>query len=108
MDVTALQRALAAAGEPIVADGVFGPKSRAATLAVLKGPTARLSDAEIKAAALAIGASPAVVGAVYDVESGGRGMDAATGLPIILYEPHIFSRLTNHAFDRSHPVVSYR
>jgi hypothetical protein len=47
------------------------------------------------------------VGAVAQVESGALGAFAADGRMIILYEPHIFSRLTNHRFDSSHPNISY-
>jgi hypothetical protein len=47
------------------------------------------------------------VAAVAEVESGAVGAFDANGRPIILYEPHIFSRLTNHAFDASNPTVSY-
>lgn len=108
MDVKTLQRALVAAGQPVTVDGLLGPKSRAAVLAVLKGPIDRLSAAQIAAEATALGVPPPLVGAVYDVESGGRGMDAATGLPIILYEPHVFSRLTGHVHDAGHPSISYR
>ncbi|MES1157115.1 MAG: N-acetylmuramidase family protein [Alphaproteobacteria bacterium] len=46
------------------------------------------------------------VGAVAKVESSGSGF-AADGRMIILYEPHIFSRLTNHQYDSSHPTISY-
>lgn len=48
----------------------------------------------------------AAIMAVAEVESNGRGFDAA-GRPVILYEPHYFSRLTGGKFDRSHPTLSY-
>lgn len=49
----------------------------------------------------------AALHAVADVESGGIGGFDARGRLTILVEPHIFSRATRHAFDRSHPWLSY-
>ena len=107
MDVKTLQGMIASAGQPIKADGVFGPKSRAALRAVLSGPSNQVSEADIAGAASSFGLTPAMVGAIYDVESRGRGMSAATGLPVILYEPHVFSRLTARRFDETHRDISY-
>ena len=45
--------------------------------------------------------------AVVEVESGRLGGFAADGRPIILFEPHIFSRRTNRMYDASHPTISY-
>lgn len=45
--------------------------------------------------------------AVDEVESGGVGFDA-NGLLTVLFEPHVFSRLTDHRFDSTHGGVSYR
>jgi hypothetical protein len=45
--------------------------------------------------------------AVRKVESSGKAFDA-DGHPIIVFERHIFSRLTGHRFDESHPQVSGR
>lgn len=53
-----------------------------------------------------LGCSPAVVHAVTNAESSQGGFNEQ-GRLIILAEPHIFSRLTAHAFDRTHPNVSY-
>ena len=44
--------------------------------------------------------------AVVKVESGSSGF-GVDGRPIILFEPHIFSRLTQHRFDQVDPEVSY-
>jgi hypothetical protein len=45
--------------------------------------------------------------ALADAESGRwQGFDDRNR-PTILVEPHIFSRLSKHAFDRSHPWLSY-
>lgn len=57
-------------------------------------------------AATALGCDVATVKAVRDVESNGKGF-GADGRPIILFEPHIFSRLTQHRFDDTHGGVSY-
>jgi hypothetical protein len=48
----------------------------------------------------------AAIRAVDEVESNGKGF-GADGRPIILFEPHVFSRLTNHRFDSTHGGVSY-
>jgi N-acetylmuramidase len=52
------------------------------------------------------GAEAEVVQAVVEVESGAAGF-APDGRPIILFEPHIFSRLTANRFDATNPNVSY-
>lgn len=49
----------------------------------------------------------ATLHAIADVESGGMGGFDERGRLTILVEPHIFSRASNHAFDRSHPWISY-
>jgi hypothetical protein len=107
MDGRALQRALNDAGWSLVVDGAIGPKTVSALREALSGPTARLTEADIVEVARVLGLTPAHVGAVYEVESNGRGMDSATGLPIILYEPHVFSRLTKRRFDARHSDLSY-
>ena len=48
----------------------------------------------------------AAIHAVDSVESNGHGF-APDGRPIILFEPHVFSRLTQHRFDSTHGGVSY-
>jgi len=55
----------------------------------------------------AIALLAATLHAIADVESGGIGGYDQRGRVTILVEPHIFSRATNHAFDRSHPWISY-
>lgn len=49
----------------------------------------------------------ATLHAIADVESGGIGGYDQRGRLTILVEPHIFSKATGHAFDRSHPWISY-
>lgn len=55
----------------------------------------------------AINEVAATLHAIADVESGGIGGFDERGRLTILVEPHIFSRASNHAFDRSHPWISY-
>lgn len=68
------------------------------------GNPAPLADADFERAAKAIGCTVAAVRAVADVES--RGGFFADARPKILYERHIFSRLTDHKFDAAHPGIS--
>ncbi|MGE3143515.1 MAG: N-acetylmuramidase family protein, partial [Hyphomonadaceae bacterium] len=67
---------------------------------------AALTRDDYAAVAGRLGCETEAVQAVVQVESGASGF-AADGRPIILYEPHIFSRLTSHRFDASNPNVSY-
>lgn len=65
-----------------------------------------LDPHEIEDAAKALGVEPAVVLAVRDVEAGPRGF-ADDMRPLILFEPHVFSRYTDHRFDKTNPDVSW-
>lgn len=58
-------------------------------------------------AAQALSCDVATVMAVRDVESNGRGF-GPDGRPVVLFEPHVFSRLTQHRYDDTHGGVSYR
>ncbi len=90
MDVKALQTTLG-----VAADGAFGPKSRAALLAAftnMRAPAATEDD--IAAIATMLGCSVKQVRAVAKVESAGSGFDTV-GRPKMLYERHLFHRLTN-------------
>lgn len=71
------------------------------------GPGTPLTSADLKAGAAVLGVSVAKIQTVDQVESRGRGIDAETRRPVILYEPHIFSRLTGGKFDETHPELSY-
>lgn len=107
MEIIDLQRALSArghaCGEP---DGRYGPRTRSALLAALTdGPDTPLSDHDILEAAHRIGCTAAHIKAVWSVESAGAGFSG--GRPTILFEPHRFSRATEHRFDASAPDVSY-
>ncbi len=51
---------------------------------------------------------PAAIRALFSVESGPHLAGfLADGRPPILFEGHIFSRLTGHQHDRTHPTISY-
>lgn len=68
--------------------------------------SSRLTPDDLTAAAGALACDLPAVKAVIAVESGGRGM-GDDGRPIILFEPHVFSRLTEGRFDVQAPDISY-
>ncbi len=59
-----------------------------------------ISDADIAAAAVRIGCTENAVRAVAEVESHGTGF-LPSGLPTILYEAHLFGRLTQNKFSEA-------
>jgi hypothetical protein len=65
-----------------------------------------ISDADITAAANALGVEPAAIFAVSQVESGGRTGFDAQGRPKILFEARWFHKFTNGIYDGSHPNLS--
>ena len=65
-----------------------------------------LTEADYAAAARKLGCYVAAIKAVAEVESAGSGF-LPDGQVKILFEPHIFSRLTKGKFNRSHPDISY-
>jgi len=88
-------------------DGDWGRLTEAAILTMLTdGPDTKLTEQEFVNSANRLGVSPAHIKAVVSVESSGAGFQA--GRPLILPEPHRFSKNTGHRFDGSHPTVSYR
>ena len=88
-------------------DGVFGLVSQtAAGSALTDGPDYVITPDDIAQGAARLGADPAAVWAVYEVESSGSAFIG--GRPTILFEPHRFSRSTAHTFDKSHPKISSR
>lgn len=68
----------------------------------------KITDADVRAAAAGLRVTEAHIRAIMAVESGPKGSFGREGRPIILTEPHIFSRRTKHAFDTTHPDISYR
>jgi hypothetical protein len=88
-----------------------GPKPAAVDARFLAGLVRRVNGPvtreQIDAAAARLGVSPAAIQAVMEVESGPLSGFASDGRPTILFEPHIFSRLTARRFDRTNPDVSY-
>lgn len=112
--LTAQQRLKTAGFDPGPLDGQWGARCDAAldaALAAIPKPTdkpALLTARDMEDAAHALEVSVATVKAVRAVESGPLGGFAPDGRPNILFEPHIFSRLTQHRFDATHGGVSYR
>lgn len=69
------------------------------------GTAAALGDADFRRAAQALNCDVACVRAVAEVESNGHGF-LPSGQPKILFEAHVFARLTGGAFTASHPNIS--
>jgi len=104
---TQFQQELIKLGENIKADGDIGPQTKAAAMRVLKrGPDTPITKEDVARMATRLRVSPAHVWTIYDVEAAGDPF--INGMPTILLEPHIFSRLTKHRFDRTHPQISSR
>lgn len=112
LDTNALQQRLNTLGYPVVIDGDYGPKTRAAvirfqrdhnlvedgiagekTLAALynKDTSHLLSQADIVNAAALLNVDIATIYAVKAVESRGNGF-LSDGRPVILYERHVMRR----------------
>lgn len=70
-----------------------------------QGPDYLLEDVDFEAAATTLGVPASYVKALYQVESSGNPF--VSGRPVILFEPHRFSRATGGRYDASHPHVSY-
>jgi hypothetical protein len=69
------------------------------------GAAIRLAPGDIDAEAADLGCTPAVIRAVCDVEAGGSGF-LPDARPKILFEAHLFGRLTGHRWDASWPNIS--
>jgi hypothetical protein len=107
MDIATLQQRLVTLGTSIAIDGKYGPQTRAAVLAALTDPLdTAINPADIRGLAEQWEVETAALWAIRVVEAGGAAF--ADGRPKLLFEPHRFSRATAHAFDRSHPRISYR
>ncbi len=94
MTATELQQWLGAHGQPVVVDGACGPKTRAAIIAAFTTNCAPVvTDADIAALAKRLGCTTKQLCAMSIVESGGSAFDKR-GRPKILFERHLFHRLT--------------
>jgi hypothetical protein len=71
-------------------------------------PVPRLTPYAIAEAARAAGLDPALVAAVIEVETGGAGGLLEDDRPRILFEAHVFSRLTAGRWNGTHPDISRR
>jgi N-acetylmuramidase len=71
------------------------------------GEALPLNDSDLHGAAQQLGCELAVLEAVADVESRGNGF-LPDKRPKILFEAHVFSRLTGHQYDGTHPGISSR
>lgn len=69
------------------------------------GAATPLAAGDVVALAATLQCEPAAIWAVCDVESAGGGF-LPDKRPKILYEAHIFARLTQHRWDTVHPNVS--
>lgn len=72
-----------------------------------KGNVADIQSTDYSRAAAILNVELAAVKAVASIESKGSGFDKQ-GRPAILYEAHLFSRLTNQRYDEAFPVLSSR
>lgn len=105
MKAIELQKRLTDLGYPLVQDGKFGPASKAALLKCLTdGADTKLSEKDVSDAAAALGVNNAKIWTVWDVEASANPF--IDGRPTILFEPHIFGRLTKGKYNASHPDIS--
>jgi hypothetical protein len=65
-----------------------------------------LTDDDFKQAADRLDCEVAAIKAVAEVESGPYGAFLPDGKPVILFERHLFSRLTKKKYDASNPDIS--
>jgi hypothetical protein len=66
-----------------------------------------IQESDYQKAAALLDVDVASIKAVASVESRGAGF-LQDGRPKILYEAHVFSKYTDHAFDHSNPAISSR
>lgn len=107
MTLSELQAHLKATGRYAGAvDGKWGKLTEGGILLMLTdGPDTALTDADLQASAKRLGSEFAAIKAVTVVEANGAGF--FQGRPLILPEPHRFSRATRGRFNASNPMVSY-
>ena len=103
MTPTELQQWLNTHGQSVAIDGACGPVTRAAIVSAFASKSApAVNDADIVAIASRLGCTTKQLRAMAKVESGGSSYDDQ-GRPKILFERHLFHRLTNGA----HSVTSW-
>lgn len=103
MNVADFQQWLNAHGQQVSVDGKAGPATRAAIIAAFSNPCApAVNDADILVLASRLGCTTKQIRAVAKVESGGSAFDKQ-GRPKILFERHIFYRLT----DGKYPITTF-
>jgi hypothetical protein len=94
-----LQQWLFNHGRSIAVDGQAGPVTRAAIILTFTNLKATaVTDSDIAGYALRLGCTTKQIRAVASVESGGAGFDTK-GRPKILFERHLFHRLTEGAYS---------
>lgn len=98
MTTAELQQWLSAHGQVLLADNVCGPQTRAAIVSAFTAtcPPA-ITPADIDALAHRLSCTAKQIRAVAKVESGGSAFDKE-GRPKMLFERHLFARLTQNRF----------
>lgn len=97
MTVAELQQWLNTHGQTVAVDGAGGPLTRGAIIAAFSNDCApAVTDSDIALLAQRLGCTTKQIKAVARVESGGSAYDDL-GRPKILFERHLFHRLTNGA-----------
>lgn len=85
--------------------GLFGSSFAQALIDEAKKGNKFLTESDYQEAASFLNCKVAAIKAVVEVECAGRGF-FASGKPKILFEAHIFDRLTGGKFRQSHPNLS--
>lgn len=68
----------------------------------------KFTSADYAAAATSLGCDPAAIKAVAKVETSTKpAWDKVYGLPLILFERHLFSSETKRRFDKEHPDIAH-
>jgi hypothetical protein len=87
-------------------DGLYGGLTRGGCLAAMEdGPDTQLTDDDYLASSRRLAVPQSAIRAFAEVESMGAGF--FEGKPKLLFEPHVFCRLTKGAFNDVRPDLSY-
>lgn len=94
--------------ERVAADGAASPSMQAggATGVTTSAVSGLLGEDDYRRAAATLDCEAAAIRAVADVESGGKTGFLSDGRPKILFESHVFSKLTGQKYDVAHPDIS--